>query len=338
MSAMSSPARARWYNPTSGVYSLIGTNFANSGTRQFTTPGDNGTGTNDWVLQFDLPADTTAPTVAITAPSNNATISGTVAITATASDNVGVSLVEFYANGKLLSADNAAPYTYNWDTTSVANGSYSLTSKAYDAVGNVGQSGVVIVNVNNLVPDTSPPVVFITAPANNATVSGTVTVTASASDNVRVTRVEFYVNGSLKTTDSAGPYNYVWDTRTVANGRYTLTAKAYDAAGNVGQSTNIVVTVNNDTTAPTVSLTAPANNATVRGFATVTATASDNVRVTRVELYVNGRLYSTDTVAPYNFIWYTIFVANGTYKLSAKAYDAAGNVGQSAEIVVTVRN
>ncbi len=53
MTSMFSPARARWYDPTSGVYTAIGTNFANTGTLQFTTPGNNGSGTNDWILQLD---------------------------------------------------------------------------------------------------------------------------------------------------------------------------------------------------------------------------------------------------------------------------------------------
>ncbi len=341
MTAMYSPARARWYNPTSGVYIPIGLNFANTGTRQFTTPGDNGSGTNDWILQMDSNGDTTAPAVAITAPINNAAVSGTVAITATASDNVGVSRVEFYENGAFLSAINVAPYTYNWDTTSVANGSHSLTAKAYDAAGNVGQSLNITITVNNTLADTTAPTVSVTVPANNSTVSGTATVTATASDNVGVTKVELYVNGTLKATDTTAPYNYAWNTKNVVNGNYTLTAKAYDAAGNVGQSGNITVAVNNtvaDTTAPTVSVTAPANNSTVSGTATVTATASDNVGVTKVEFYVNGALNATDTTAPYNYAWNTKNVANGNYTLTAKAYDAAGNVGQSGNVVINVNN
>ena len=54
MTALSAPARARWYNPTSGAYTAIGTGLANTGTRSFTTPGDNGGGANDWVLVIDL--------------------------------------------------------------------------------------------------------------------------------------------------------------------------------------------------------------------------------------------------------------------------------------------
>ncbi|MEA2165718.1 MAG: hypothetical protein QOK37_3845 [Thermoanaerobaculia bacterium] len=93
--------------------------------------------------------DTTAPTVSITAPANGATVSGTVSITASASDNVGVTKVEFYVDGALKSTDTTSPYSYSWDSTSVANGSHSLIAKAYDAALNVGTSTAVSVTVNN---------------------------------------------------------------------------------------------------------------------------------------------------------------------------------------------
>ena len=93
--------------------------------------------------------------------------------------------------------------------------------------------------------DTTPPVTSITAPASGATLSGTTTVSASASDNVGVTSVEIYVDGTLKATDTSTPYNFAWDTTTVPNGSHSLVTKAYDAAGNVGTSTAVSVTVSN---------------------------------------------------------------------------------------------
>ncbi len=101
------------------------------------------------------------------------------------------------------------------------------------------------VSVATSTPDTTPPTTSITAPANGATVSGTTTVSASASDNVGVTRVEFYLDGALKSTDTTSPYSWSWDTTTATNASHTLVSKAYDAAGNVGTSATITVTVNN---------------------------------------------------------------------------------------------
>ena len=93
--------------------------------------------------------DTTAPTTSITAPTSGATVSGTVSVTASASDNVGVTQVEFYLDGALRTTDTASPYSWSWDTTAFANSSHSLVTKAYDAAGNVGTSSTVTVTVNN---------------------------------------------------------------------------------------------------------------------------------------------------------------------------------------------
>jgi hypothetical protein len=167
-------------------------------------------------------------------------------------------------------------------------------------------------------------------------VGGAVTVISSASDNIGVNRMEFYLDGVLKSTGTTAPYSFIWDTATVANGSHTLSARAYDAAGNVGQSGYDTVTVFNDTSAPTVSLSAPAPGSTVSGIVTVTASASANVGVSRVEFYLDGILKSTSTAVPYSFSWDTTATAYGSHALSAKAYDAAGNVGQTGDVTVTV--
>jgi len=91
-----------------------------------------------------------------------------------------------------------------------------------------------------------------------------------------------------------------------------------------------------DTIPPTVAITSPANNAVVprKANVTITATASDNVGVTRVEFLVNGALQCTDTTAPYSCTWRTPAAPNKTFTLQARAFDQAGN---SASAAVTVR-
>ena len=97
--------------------------------------------------------------------------------------------------------------------------------------------------------DTTPPTVAITSPASGATVSGTITVTASASDNVGVAGVQFQVDGiNSGAEDTTAPYSIAWNTATAANGSHTLSAVARDAAGNLGASAPVTVTVSN--TAP----------------------------------------------------------------------------------------
>ena len=95
--------------------------------------------------------------------------------------------------------------------------------------------------------DTTSPTTSITSPANGATVSGTVTVSANASDNVGVTRVELFVDGSLTGTDTSSPYQIAWNTTTATNGGHSLQTRAYDAAANVGTSGAVSVTVSNAT-------------------------------------------------------------------------------------------
>src|SRR5512137_157556 len=82
--------------------------------------------------------DTTAPTTSITSPANGATVSGTTNVTASASDNVGVAKVQFFLDGSLALNDTSSPYTWSWNTASVANGSHSLYTVASDAAGNSG--------------------------------------------------------------------------------------------------------------------------------------------------------------------------------------------------------
>ncbi len=94
--------------------------------------------------------DSTPPTTSITAPSGGVTVSGTIPVKANASDNIGVTKVQFFVDGStLLGTDTIAPYSINWNTTGIANGNHNLTSKAYDGANNVGTSAPVSVTVNN---------------------------------------------------------------------------------------------------------------------------------------------------------------------------------------------
>jgi len=286
-------------------------------------------------------SDATPPTVSITSPTGGS-VAGTVTVSASASDNVGVSRVDLWINGALALSDNAAPYQFSWDTTKLANGLATLRAVAYDTSGNAGLSSLVTVTIANGTPsDTTPPTVSISSPTSG-NVSGTVTVSANAGDNIGVAHVDFYVNGGLVGSDAAAPYQYSWNTTSVANGAAQLKAVAYDAAGNSAQSAIVTVTVANvvtppDTTPPTVSIASPTGG-NVSGVVTISVNASDNVGVTHVDLMVNGQSASSATSAPYQFSWNSTGVANGAAQLKAVAFDAAGNLAQSAIVTVNVAN
>jgi len=99
-------------------------------------------------------------------------------------------------------------------------------------------------------PDSTPPTVSVTSPANGGTVSGTITITAAASDDVGVVGVQFKLDGNnLGAEDTAPPYNFSWNTTQATNGSHTLIAVARDAAGHTTTSLAVSVTVAN-TAAP----------------------------------------------------------------------------------------
>ena len=101
---------------------------------------------------------------------------------------------------------------------------------------NVSRALAGTVSTNGGPLDTSPPTITITSPGDGSSVAGTVTVQVNASDDVGVAKVELYVDGALYSTSGTSPFNIKWNTRKASAGFHTLQSKAYDAAGNMGES------------------------------------------------------------------------------------------------------
>jgi hypothetical protein len=330
----SAPYQVSWTTGTNGLHAITATARDAAGNRT--------TATAISVTVANPVPDTTPPSVSITSPANGATVSGTLTISASASDNVGVVGVQFILDGAALGAEvTSAPYQMSWTTR--ANGLHTITATARDAAGNRTTATAVSVTVANPVPDTTPPNVSITAPANGATVSGTTTISANASDNIGVVGVLFLVDGvAMGSEVTSAPYQMMWNTTTATNGPHTITATARDAAGNRTSSAVVSVTVANstaDTIPPTVSITRPANGATLSGITTIAATASDNVGVVGVQILVDGTPVGAELLAaPYEVAWDTTRVTVGSHRLTATARDAAGNAATSAAVTVSVFN
>lgn len=191
------------------------------------------------------PPDTTAPTASITSPAGGATVSGTVGISVSASDNVSIARVEMYLDGVLFATDTSAPYSFAWDTTLSSNSSHTLQAVAYDAAGNSGASSVVSASVNNFSPDTIAPSITITSPSNGSTISNVVKIKIQASDNVQVRQVGVYVDGkgigSGICSASSCSLSFSWNTKGASKGMHTLSADVYDAVGNKGASSPVTV-------------------------------------------------------------------------------------------------
>lgn len=262
------------------------------------------------------------PGVSMTEPTAGSTYtSGTlVTVSATATDSHGVAQVDFYAGATLIGSDNVAPYAIAW---AIPSGTHSLTAHAIDIYGATASSTAVSVSASDVVAVTVSPSPLVTGQSGTVTVSGSSSCGAVTIDYGDGTAITYALSG-LPTSQS-----HVW---TLA-GTYTVTA--------TGQSTcigSVSMTVTVDTnSAPSVSLTEPADgSAYVAGTTiTLTASATDSHGVERVEFYAGATLLGSDMAAPYSMAW---AIPSGTHSLSARAIDIYGAAATSAAVTVSARD
>lgn len=240
-----------------------------------------------------------APMVTLATPTVSGTAPATVTLSATASDSDGsVAKVEFFNGSTLLNTDSVAPYGYTWNN--VAAGTYSITAKATDNLGLSTTTSVQSVTVEN----------------------GTGGIDCSAIPTYQTYPTVYNQGNRVKYN------NVVYECQT--NGLYNVTPGTaehwWKTIGPCGGSTNPSPTVTFAT--PTVSGTAPAT-------VTLSATATDDGSISKVEFYNGTTLLNTDTTSPYSYSWTS--VAAGTYSVSAKAYDNL-NATATASTSVTVNS
>lgn len=258
LSAPSGNAYETWPLSQGTASGFDAPNAFSDGYFQYTTNGSTWTSESigDMQMYFTLSMPSTATLTAspATVPAGGTTtVSWSGVSSPTVADWVGL-----YASGAADTSYLDWKYTSSCNQTAGAtaqsSGSCSFTMPtttgnhefrlfANDGYTKLATSNTVTVSA----PDTTPPTVSITAPANGSTVSGTATtVSANASDNVGVTGVQFKLDGAnLNTEDTTSPYSISWNTTTATNGSHTLTAVARDAAGNTTTSTGVSVTVSN---------------------------------------------------------------------------------------------
>lgn len=207
------------------------------------------------------PADTTVPTVSMTSPVNGSTVSGTITVSANASDNVGVEKVEFYRDGILFNTDTTSPYSSGFDTTTVADGAHLFNAKAYDASNNIGTSANISTTVDNV--PAPPSATFTQSIVAGATLSGKVdwhTVYDLNNDGTEDDpgSVRFYLDGVLIKTELDPPFGSepnnpavaFWDSTTTGDGTHTFKVEAVD-------TNNVVVATAGPVTATVDNAIAP---------------------------------------------------------------------------------
>ena len=181
-------------------------------------------------------ADTTSPVTSIISPIDGATVSGITVISASASDNVGVSRAELLKDGVLFANDTSSPYSFQWDTAKDINGSHILQTKAYDAAANVGNSMPINVTVNNIaIIDVQAPVVSIIKPVDGSIISSkaNLAISVSASDNIGVAQIKiFFDNVIVKNCSAVTICSVNISAKKISSGAHTISATALDAAGN----------------------------------------------------------------------------------------------------------
>jgi subtilisin family serine protease len=193
-------------------------------------------------------------------------------------------------------------------------------------------------------PDTVAPTAAILSPSNGDTVSDFVVVNVSAADDVEVTAVELYLDGGLLETDTSAPFAFTWDTVPDSDGAHTLEVVAHDAADNSGVSPTLTVTVDNsvpeqvDDAAPSVTITSPTDGQQIAKIVKIGVTATDDVQVQKVEVYVDGSRIGWKSCSAgacsLRFNWRARRAAMGAHEISVRAYDTTGNIGTCAPVTV----
>jgi hypothetical protein len=175
-----------------------------------------------------------------------------------------------------------------------------------------------------------PDTVTITNPSNGSTVSGTVNITTNTTGSID--EVRFYIDGSLKYTDTTSPFSWNWDTTGYSEGSHTIRVDGY-VSGVFADDDTVTVTVDN---VPDyyVTITNPTNGSTVSG--TVTCTANSNC--TSVRWYINGVFKAEDTTAPFQYSWDTTQEAEDQQSTVRADGMVSGSVEDTDSVTVTVDN
>lgn len=209
-----------------------------------------------------------------------------------------------------------------------------LGTIGYDNIYSYGRinayTAIVAVSDGSTIDDQNPTVNII-EPADNSMITGTVSLSANATDNVQVASVAFYAGETLLGTDTTYPYSISWDTSAYL-GTVTITAVATDTSNNTASDEATYTVIESDTVNPTIVVLKPRQLTEVSGVYDVTCSVSDNVGIQKVQLYIDKKLYATSFTSPYTFSLIANNFRKGQHWLQLHAYDSSGNIGRSALI------
>ncbi|MGB7923464.1 MAG: Ig-like domain-containing protein [Pyrinomonadaceae bacterium] len=272
------------------------------------------------------------PSVQLTSPTNGAQFpaGSNITLVANATDPDGtIAQVRFWANGSLLRTDLHPPFNYNW--LNVQAGDYTLVLSTTDDQGATSWSNPIDIKVGNRKPSVS-----IMSPSSGAQYAApaSIKLDANALDtDGSISKVEFFADGTLVGTDTTVPYSITWTG--VAEGDYTIVAKATDNEGATATSTFIFVRVFGNV--PDVSITAPNSGESFAAPATIDITAdasSASSTISYVSFYAGTQHLGNANTPPYSIQWSNVPV--GAYSITAVATDLNSAMTTSAPVNITV--
>jgi len=213
--------------------------------------------------------------------------------------------------------------------------SFRLSAK--DTAGNVLLSTFQIPTGSGF-KDKEPPSVSLVSPVQEEIIAGNSDIQVQVTDNADVAKVEIYLGEKLIATKTLSPFNFSFDTKTVADGDYILSAKAYDSAGNIGVSEKEKINIDN--TPPVSIIDSPTEGSIIGGtIVNIFGGATDNTKVEKVEFFLDGvTALGFDDTFPYILSWDSTSVSDGKHVISSKVSDIAGNISIAKELTVYVEN
>ncbi|MDI6780910.1 MAG: Ig-like domain-containing protein, partial [bacterium] len=287
-----------------------------------------GNGTSSQMISIIV--DNTIPeSVGIIRPQHGAHVSGTFSIEAVAADAINVARVEFYDGATLIGSRTSSPWAIAVNSTTLSEGSHTLSARCIDGAGNSLDSEGLSIEVDN------------TQPAGSITAASLIRGVATVSYNTShadIERVVFEYGSSAGTytigVDTTSPFNVSWNTSNMIDGTYTVQATAIDEVGlsYATGSTSVV-----DNTAPVLLFSSPAGSSVVQGMVNITFSGQDGItgRIGTPTIIIAGNEYTatnwgTNTGLVYGtYTWDTGVLNDGVYLVQIKAVDTAGNVGYS---------
>lgn len=272
------------------------------------------------------------PVVTINTPTNGATIGGTVtvSITATAGSGASISSVQMKVDGVLMGTDTSAPYSFNLETVPLSKGTHAVDVTAFDNGGRQGYAQITV-TINN-----DPPTVSFTYPSQGATLTGTVTISASAAAYAdrSISSVELKFDGTSIGVKSLAPYTWSLDTSTILSGEHALNLTCLDSSNMRGYAQ---ISVNVDSSAPTIAILRPSNGAMIEGQMTVEAQISSSSSISKATLLIDGSSVGDLTASPFLWTLDTVTYPDGQHNIMVTAIDAYSR-SSSQQISVTFNN